>query len=260
MGDKGMETVYGEGKRYFVLGWWEQPRKNKNLLYQYDKPNEPRERTPFICPLLVLTIHLSFNSQQGPPLSGLSNLTYHSLCVGVAEVGGVGRSVVNHRLVYGVGRLVGEYTGGEAGHHLDKVLLNGQQGVGQETGGHHLDKILLNGQQGVGQKTGGHHLDRVLLTGNKESERGPVDSGHHLDRVLLTDKKESEKGPVDTTCMDRVLLTGNKESERGPVDSGHHLDRVLLTGNKESERGPVDSGHHLDRVLEIHVCVSKDGS
>ncbi len=73
---------------------------------------------------LSLSIHLSFNSQKGPPLSSLSDLTYHSLCVGVAEVGGVGRSVVNHRLVYGVGRLVGEYTGGEAGHHLDRVFMS----------------------------------------------------------------------------------------------------------------------------------------
>ncbi len=44
--------------------------------------------------------------------------SYHALCVGVAEVRGVRRSVVDHGLVYRVGGLVREYAGGEAGHHL----------------------------------------------------------------------------------------------------------------------------------------------
>ena len=41
-----------------------------------------------------------------------------ALGVGISLVGGVGRSVVQHRLVDGVGRLVGEDAGGEEGHEL----------------------------------------------------------------------------------------------------------------------------------------------
>jgi len=37
-GDKGIEIVYGED---FVLGRLAQPRQDKNLLYQHNKPNEP---------------------------------------------------------------------------------------------------------------------------------------------------------------------------------------------------------------------------
>jgi hypothetical protein len=48
--------------------------------------------------------------------------SYHTLGVGVAEVRGVRRSVVDHGLVYGVGGLVREYAGGEAGHHLYTTL------------------------------------------------------------------------------------------------------------------------------------------
>jgi hypothetical protein len=41
-GDKGIELVYGE-KKYFVLGRFDQPRKNKNLLYRHDKPYGPNK-------------------------------------------------------------------------------------------------------------------------------------------------------------------------------------------------------------------------
>ena len=44
-GYKGSEIVYGEEKKYFVLGRLEQPKQNKNLLYRHDKPNEP---LPFV--------------------------------------------------------------------------------------------------------------------------------------------------------------------------------------------------------------------
>ena len=43
---------------------------------------------------------------------------YHSLGIGVAKVGGMGRSVVHHGLVNRVGRLVREYARGQAGHNL----------------------------------------------------------------------------------------------------------------------------------------------
>ncbi len=60
---KGIGIVFG------VLGRLEPPRQNKKLVYRHGKPNEPtRGRTPFIGTLWV-PIHLSFNSQQGPPLS-----------------------------------------------------------------------------------------------------------------------------------------------------------------------------------------------
>ncbi len=58
-------------KKYFLLGELEQPRQNENLLWRHDKPDVHQGRTPFICTLWV-PIHLSFNSQQGPPLSSLS--------------------------------------------------------------------------------------------------------------------------------------------------------------------------------------------
>ncbi len=41
-GDKGIERVYGD----FVLGRQEQPRQNKNLLYQQDKPEEKNNEGP----------------------------------------------------------------------------------------------------------------------------------------------------------------------------------------------------------------------
>jgi hypothetical protein len=44
--DKGIEIVYGEEKKYFVLGRLEQPSKNKNLLYRHEKQNEPTKKEP----------------------------------------------------------------------------------------------------------------------------------------------------------------------------------------------------------------------
>jgi hypothetical protein len=44
--DKGIEIVYGEEEKYFVLGRLVQPRQNKNLLYRHDKPNEPIKKGP----------------------------------------------------------------------------------------------------------------------------------------------------------------------------------------------------------------------
>ncbi len=58
------------GKKYFVLGWPEQPRQDKKSLVQ---ARRAQRRTPFICTLWV-PIHLSFNNQQGPPLSTVVSL------------------------------------------------------------------------------------------------------------------------------------------------------------------------------------------
>ncbi len=44
-----------------------QPRQNKNLLYQHDKPNEPTKERPLSSILFESHVHLSFNTQQGHP-------------------------------------------------------------------------------------------------------------------------------------------------------------------------------------------------
>jgi hypothetical protein len=62
--DKGIEKVYGEEKNIFLLGPLDQPRQNKNLLYLNNKPTEG--------PPSFVPIHLSFNSQQEPPISIVS--------------------------------------------------------------------------------------------------------------------------------------------------------------------------------------------
>jgi hypothetical protein len=47
MGTKELkECMFMVKKIYFVLGRPEQPRKNKNLLYQHDKPYEPTKKEP----------------------------------------------------------------------------------------------------------------------------------------------------------------------------------------------------------------------
>jgi hypothetical protein len=65
--------VYGEEKN--ILFWAdksiEQPRQNKYLALARQAQWINQGRTPFICTLWV-PIHLSFNSQQGPPLSIVS--------------------------------------------------------------------------------------------------------------------------------------------------------------------------------------------
>jgi hypothetical protein len=45
-GDKLIEIVYGERKKYFELRGPGQPRPDKNLLYQHDKPKEPTKEGP----------------------------------------------------------------------------------------------------------------------------------------------------------------------------------------------------------------------
>jgi len=47
----------------------------------------------------------------------------HSFGVAVAEVGVVRRSIMDHRLVDGIGRFVREDTSGEARHHLGHARL-----------------------------------------------------------------------------------------------------------------------------------------
>jgi hypothetical protein len=61
-------------KKYFVLGRLEQPWQNKIFCIPARQAQQTnQERIPFICSLLV-SIHLSFNSQQGPPLSAVVSL------------------------------------------------------------------------------------------------------------------------------------------------------------------------------------------
>jgi hypothetical protein len=62
--------AYSIGK-YFVLCRLEQPRKNKNLLYRHDKPNEPTKKGPLSF-VLSESHSPQFRSQQGPPLSSLA--------------------------------------------------------------------------------------------------------------------------------------------------------------------------------------------
>ncbi len=71
-GNREIEIVYSEEKN--ILYWaLEQPRLNKiSITGTTSKLTNPG-RTPFICTLLV-PIHLSFNSQQGPPLFSLSGI------------------------------------------------------------------------------------------------------------------------------------------------------------------------------------------
>ncbi len=63
-------------KKYFVLGWPEQLRRDKSLLYRHKEPNKPNKTNkegPLSLVLFESQFFHSFNSQQGPPLSGLSN-------------------------------------------------------------------------------------------------------------------------------------------------------------------------------------------
>ncbi len=36
-----IQSASQAAKKYFVLGWPEQPKQDKNLLYRHDEPNEP---------------------------------------------------------------------------------------------------------------------------------------------------------------------------------------------------------------------------
>jgi len=50
--DKGIEKVYSEEEKYFLLGRFEQPRQAKNLLYQQDNLSKPTKEGPFyLCSL-----------------------------------------------------------------------------------------------------------------------------------------------------------------------------------------------------------------
>jgi hypothetical protein len=55
------------GKKYF---YWGVQSSQKSLVPARQAQRTNQERTPFVCTLWV-PIHTSFNSQQGPPLSGL---------------------------------------------------------------------------------------------------------------------------------------------------------------------------------------------
>ncbi len=69
-GDK--EIGIEGGEKYFVPGSLEQPRlEQKSLVPAHIAQLANQGRTPFFCTLWV-PIHLSFNSQQWPPLSSLS--------------------------------------------------------------------------------------------------------------------------------------------------------------------------------------------
>ncbi len=68
-GDKGIEIVYDEEK-IVCPG---QPRQNKNLLYRHDKPYEPNKKEPLSFVLLESHFTLVTTSQQGPPLSSVSD-------------------------------------------------------------------------------------------------------------------------------------------------------------------------------------------
>ncbi len=58
-GDKGIKIVYGEEKILCTGPTIDQPRQNKNLLYQQDKPNKPtKEGTP-----LSLCLPYSINQE-----------------------------------------------------------------------------------------------------------------------------------------------------------------------------------------------------
>jgi hypothetical protein len=74
-GDKGTEIVYGEEKNIF-LGRLDQPKQNKYLVPARQAQRTNQERTLsfvlFESPRTAVSTHLSFNSQQGPPLSSLS--------------------------------------------------------------------------------------------------------------------------------------------------------------------------------------------
>ncbi len=71
-GGKGIEIVYGEGKKIFCTGLTRASKtEQKSLVPARQAQRTNQRRTNFICTLWV-SIHLSFNSQQGPPLSSLS--------------------------------------------------------------------------------------------------------------------------------------------------------------------------------------------
>jgi hypothetical protein len=66
--------MYGEGKKYVVLGRQGQPRQNKNLLDLHDKPNEPSKKGPLSFVLFESPItSISTVSRGHPSLVSLGN-------------------------------------------------------------------------------------------------------------------------------------------------------------------------------------------
>ncbi len=71
-GDRGIEIVYAVREKIFCTGPTRAAKaEQKSLVPALKAQQTNQEKTPLICPLWV-PIHLSFNSQQGPPLSSLS--------------------------------------------------------------------------------------------------------------------------------------------------------------------------------------------
>jgi hypothetical protein len=70
-GDKRTKIAYGEEKNYFVLGRLESKAEQKSCEPARQAQKTNQGRTPFICTLWI-PVHLSFNSEQEPPLSCLS--------------------------------------------------------------------------------------------------------------------------------------------------------------------------------------------
>ena len=122
----------------------------------------------------------------------------HPLGVGVAEVGGVRRTVVDHGLVYGVGRLVGEDAGGEAGDQLGhSELVTGGQDVVV-----HLHVVLVEITVGahVGEESpdpGGEmdHVGGTVL----------LEQGERLGLAEMIIKNYQERPPPSLTSGGRRL-------------------------------------------------------
>jgi hypothetical protein len=72
-GDKGIEMVYGEEKNILYWVIIAAKAEQKSFLPTRQAQRTNRESTPFICSFSV-PIHLTFKSQQWPPLS-LSSLS-----------------------------------------------------------------------------------------------------------------------------------------------------------------------------------------
>ncbi len=74
-GDKGIEMVYGEEKNILYRADLSSPGRTKSLVPARQAQRTNQERAPSFVP-----IHLSFNSEQGPPLSSISGgASCHSL-------------------------------------------------------------------------------------------------------------------------------------------------------------------------------------
>ncbi len=59
------------GEKYFVLGWLEQPRQYKNLLYRHDEPNEPTMERPLSFVLMSPPFGSVSTVSRGTPLLSL---------------------------------------------------------------------------------------------------------------------------------------------------------------------------------------------